>query len=481
MLGFRAMSAGPAETKLRPNYLSGIESLAQVLGFMTPTGVLGVTIPLMILSSGNASSLLFLLTLVIFLFLALTIGMFAQRCVSAGSLGTFVHRGLGPRWGVAASWAYLVGLTYSANIAAVGAADYLDLAVMRLTGLPPGRARIFFFTALVFGAAWWTAHRDIKLSTELMLYIEAVSLSVMVFLLGFIVMRTGAWVDRAQFSVAGLQPATFQPGFVFAFTCLAGFESVLTLGEESKSPLKTVPRVMLAGVLLLGVFFFLVAYGLVAVWHRGGLTLDDFNDPFVVMAERMHAPWLGLVSSFGVAMSFFACALASITAAARVLFALARDGDFWPGAARVHPRNATPAGAIALVALFGLAATLGFLAGGIGVGPTIDYLSCIGTAGFVAVYLLVAVAAPVYLRRQGALTWPGAAAAGLAAVSMLVVLVFTVYPEQPAPNRYYPLVFVGLVAAGCAMSLLRPWRPDRPGPEARAAWSRGESNARPRV
>jgi amino acid transporter len=425
---------------------------------MTPTGVLGVTVPLMILSSGNASSLLFLLTLVIFFFLAMAIGMFAQRCVSAGSLGTFVHLGLGPRWGVAASWAYLVGLAYSANIAAVGAADYLDIAVTRLTGLPSGTALVFLFTTLVFLGAWWTAYRDIKLSTELMLYIEAISLSIMVFLLGFIVIRTGAWVDRAQFSVTGLEPATFQPGFVFAFTCLAGFESVLTLGEEAKSPLKTVPRVMLSGVLLLGVFFFLVAYGLVAVWHRGGLTLDDFNDPFVVIAERIHAPWLGLVSSFGVATSFFACALASITAAARVLFALARDGRFWPGAARVHPRNATPARAIALVALFGLASTLGFLAGGIGVGPTIDYLSCIGTTGFVAAYLLVSIAAPVYLRRQGALSWPGAVAAGLAAISMVVVLVFTVYPEQPAPNRYYILVFFGIVATGSAMSLLKPWR-----------------------
>jgi amino acid transporter len=176
------------------------------------------------------------------------------------------------------------------------------------------------------------------------------------------------------------------------------------------------------------------------------------------MAEKIHLPILGLVSSFGVALSFFACALASITAGARVLFSMARDGNFWPAGAAVHPRNATPFHTIALYSLFGLASTLGFLACGIAVGPTLDYLSCIGTSGFVVAYLLVSVAAPVYLHRQGSLDRRGILEAALSVSSMIVVLVFTVYPVQPVPNRYYILVFLGFLATGFAISQLKPWR-----------------------
>jgi len=389
-----ASPAPGAEPKLRQDYLSPLESMAQVLGFMTPTGVLGVTVPLMILSSGNAAGLLFLLTLVIFAFLAMSINTFATRCVSAGSLATFAQMGLGPRWGLVTGWAYMVGLAYSASIAAVGSADYLDIATSRLTGTPSSLPRILLFTALVVVAAWWTAARDVKLSTEVMLYIEIVSLSVMVFLLGFIVIKSGAWWDRSQFTLAGVHPLDLQPGFVFAFTCLAGFESGLTLSEESKNALRSLPRVMLSCVMALGLFFFLVSYGLIAVWHRGDMTLQDFNDPFVVMAEKIHLPLLGLVSSFGVALSFFACALASINAGSRVLFSMARAGDFWPAFARVHARHATPSRAIAAYAIFTAASTLGFLACNIGVDSTIDYLSCIGSFGFLVAYFLVAVAAP---------------------------------------------------------------------------------------
>ena len=441
---------------LRKDYLSPVESMAQTLGFMTPTGVLGVTIPLMIVSSGNASGLLFLLTLVIFFFLSVTINTFARRSVSAGSLATFVTMGLGKRWGGVAGWAYMVGLAYSASIAAVASADYLDIATARLTGMPSSLPRMIFFTTLVLLAAWWTAYRDVKLSTEMMLYIEALSLALMVFLLVFVVIKSKAWIDVSQLSMAGVHPLDLQPGFVFALTCLAGFESVLTLGEESKNALRSIPRVMLSCVLALGLFFFVVSYGLLAVWHNGFLTLKDFDDPFVVIAEKIHLPLLGLVSSFGVALSFFACTLASINAGSRVLFSLARNGDFWPAFSKVHPRNATPSRTIAAYSLFAGVSSLGFLLGGIDVGSTIDYLSCLLCFGFLTTYLLVSVAAPIYLHRAGVLEWRGAVGAALSLISISIVLIFNLYPLQPSPNRYYVLIFLGFLAVGTSISQLRP-------------------------
>ena len=55
-----------ARPTLRHNYLSFIEDTALTLGVMAPTGTCGIVLPLLIAKGGNATWLIFLLTLVAF-------------------------------------------------------------------------------------------------------------------------------------------------------------------------------------------------------------------------------------------------------------------------------------------------------------------------------------------------------------------------------------------------------------------------------
>jgi len=72
----------------------------------------------------------------------------------------------------------------------------------------------------------------------------------------------------------------------------------------------------------------------------------------------------------------------------------------------------------------------------------------IATFGFLVAYILVAVAAPVYLRRLGALRPHHIAAAAITVALLALPLIGSLYPVPEWPNSILPYVFVALVAAG---------------------------------
>ncbi|MBK7598738.1 MAG: APC family permease [Acidobacteria bacterium] len=140
--------------------------------------------------------------------------------------------------------------------------------------------------------------------------------------------------------------------------CLTGFEAAADLAEEMHDPRRTVPRQcsLLAGFRAFG---FLLLVGIV-------LSIDDVratqgqDSPLIsVLQQRFGPHWL-LAALVVVAVSIFACAIASMAAASRLLFSLSRDGML-PGArwlSRIDPHRSTPRNAVILVWLLSTAIVL---------------------------------------------------------------------------------------------------------------------------
>ena len=88
---------------LRRNYLNTLENAAQGLGALSPTGTLGVIIPLLIAKAGNGTWLVLLVTFFAFILMLLCVRAFAAREATAGSLGAYAHAGLGRAGGAVGS------------------------------------------------------------------------------------------------------------------------------------------------------------------------------------------------------------------------------------------------------------------------------------------------------------------------------------------------------------------------------------------
>lgn len=132
--------------------------------------------------------------------------------------------------------------------------------------------------------------------------------------------------------------------------CLTGFEAAADLAEETHDPRRTVPRAMLTSLLSSGLLGFVMLVG--AVLAIGDVRAAQGQDsPLIAVLEnKFGARWLG-VALMIVAVSIFACAIASMAAASRLLFSLSRD-RMLPGAEwlrSIDQQHRTPRNAVLLV------------------------------------------------------------------------------------------------------------------------------------
>ena len=190
-------------TTLRHNYLSFVEDTALTLGVMAPTGTCGIVLPLLIAKGGNATWLIFLLTLVAFSLIMYSVHRFSAQCASAGSLADFAAAGLGRTACVVTGWVYVAAMAFGAAGTAPSSAYYADLFYRQVTGAPASFLRAAGITAIVVIVSWVIAHRDIKLSTEVMLTIELSSLAVIIVIIALAMRHNSAWLDRAQLHLEG--------------------------------------------------------------------------------------------------------------------------------------------------------------------------------------------------------------------------------------------------------------------------------------
>jgi len=162
-------------------------------------------------------------------------------------------------------------------------------------------------------------------------------------------------------------------------------------------------------------------------------------------------PWFALVLTIGILLGQFACTLASINAAARVLYSMARDGYFHASAGKAHSMHATPHVAVLASAVLAFAPAAVLAATRVAVMEIFGYAGTLATFGFLFSYAMVSIAAPLYLRQQHALR-PKHVAITIAALLLLTIpIVGSVYPVPDAPYKYFPYIYVGLMAVGAAV------------------------------
>ncbi len=281
-----------------------------------------------------------------------------------------------------------------------------------------------------------------------MVYIELVSVAAIAVVFVMVLWRHGLHVDSAQFSLRGVRWSGVRLGVVLAMFSFVGFESATTLGEEARNPLRTIPRAVIQSAVLAGIFFIMASYTEVLGFPASAGTLDQSTSPMSALAAAVGAPKIGPLIDIGAAISMFACTLACVTAAARVLLMMSHNGLAHRWMARTHDRNATPHTAVmvtgAATFLFAAGLTLAHQSG-----ETIyDWMGSFATYGFIVVYALVAVALPLHLRAERKLSAAVVALSAACVLAMALVLEGTLYPVPEAPKSYLPYLFLAYLAAG---------------------------------
>lgn len=439
---------------LQANRLSLWETLGQSLASIAPTATPAMVAPLVLAASGRGAWLAYALATLGIVAIAAGINTFARQSASPGSLYTFVHQSLGKWPSLITGWALLIAYVGTAAAVTGGFTSY---AYALFAGATPVPALIAVaLTAGVVLVAAALAYRDLQISVRLMLLIEAVSVLLILLLFLWPGPHSALHVDAAQFHVDGLTGNQVRAGLVLAIFSFVGFESAASLGGEAVRPLRTIPRTISLTSILSGLFFVFVAYAESIGFGDQADVLAQSSAPLQLLAHRrgldLFAPWLEI----GSAISFFACTLACVTAAARTLFALARDGYLHTFYARAHQSNHTPHVAVVLVGLLVAVPTLALIVAGIGPFDIYGWVGTLATYGFITAYIVVTLAAVRKVLAQGQRRIPTLTFAAVA----LLVLVFaggsSWGSDASGVYHWLPYLYLALLLLGVLISFFTP-------------------------
>jgi basic amino acid/polyamine antiporter, APA family len=272
----------------------------------------------------------------------------AARYPASGGTYVYGRERLGQFWGYLAGWSFVVGKTASCAAMALTFAAYAAPGFTR----PVAVAAVLGLTALnLFGV-----QRSVQATRIIVVVVLAVLAAVVV----------SALSGPSSMTAAGeLHPFGVLQGAGLLFFAFAGYARIATLGEEVRSPARTIPRAVTISLTVVLVVYALVAFALLAA--LGPARLAASASP---LADAS-AGWLAPVVRVGAAVASLGALLALILGVSRTGLAMARDGFLPRTLAAVDagiPRRAELAVGLlvaALVATVDLRGAIGFSSFGV--------------------------------------------------------------------------------------------------------------------
>jgi len=457
-----ALSATSPVEGLRRRRLGFLEVLAQSVAVLAPTAAL-VTVPALVVSAGGSLAVPALAAAALLVVLvAWCVRHAARRMAAVGGVYSYCARGLGPVPGVVCGWALVVAYGALAVSSCTGAALY----AVALLGRGHHPAAVALGVVVVAAGVGLVTARGVQLSARLVLALEAVSLTLVLVLLGALALRGGTPAGAGP-TGAVLVDAVPSPGgaalaLLLAVTAFVGFESSSVLGVESRRPLLYVPRAVLWTPVVGGVVLLVGAAAQVVLLRDAPLDVLLSGAPLdgIVRAEA-GGPLPALLDA-AAAAAFVACTGGSVTALVRVVFSMGREGVLPRSLGVVRERTGTPVRALLVtlpvIALVPAAALLA------GAAPRAVLSGAVTVAAFgsLLAYALVSASAPVLLHRIGELTPPALVGGAVASAACAALLVVAAVAGPWAGGQSLALVFAALMVPGLLrVAWLRRHHPER--------------------
>jgi amino acid transporter len=314
------------------------------------------------------------------------------------------------------------------------------------------------FVALVL--ALFLAVVPAKRAAEVLLSAEGitVALIVVVALVVLVRMLGGNAPDDAEFTMkvfsvpSGTPTSDLFLGIIFGLLSFAGFEAASTLGEETNDPQRDIPRAILGTAIFGGIYFTVVTAIEMMAFGTDDQGVQNFiNSPALMgdLGTSYIGAWVGHLITLGACVSAFACCLACVVGASRLLFAITRD--LAPGHALGRTgTNATPA--LAAVVVCGTVFLIGLVdAVAFGAEPFDTFLwsGTIGTLILLVAYLLATLGCIKLIwidkKMPQVPTWEI-----VIPVAAVVVIGYTLYRNvipypTSGPPQWFPVVAFGWI------------------------------------
>lgn len=407
---------------------------------------------------GAAIPLCYVIGFVVALLVANQYSEFSRELPSSGSAFTFVTEGLGPRWGFLTAWIGLAALALGAPYSFVLMSANLQTLIFRWAGVDiPWPAYFALAIGLVFALCYWGIRESLRIDMTFLVF----EIGVCVALAAIILFHVG--------SSAGLSVSPFTPGvvpsggdltvgIVLSVLSFIGFETAAALGEETRNPHRNIPRAVFGSMIVVGVFYVLMAYAATVGYGPDMMVTGYAKDaaPFDTIARVFGGPaFAALIDIVGLA-GFFSAALAIINGGARILYAASREGALPRWLSWTHPTRGTPVAGVVMLCGIGLVA-------GLGLGLLMTPITAFGFFGtmdailVLLIYALVNVACLLFFARKRRAHFNALRHGVIPVLGLLItvgIVIAAVASPGPAPLSYIPVIVASWLALGLILLLV---------------------------
>lgn len=390
----------------------------------------------------------------------------------AGSVYALAGSTLGPRAGFFGGFALLGTYLFFAGCIAAACAVFFEAMLAQFgLELPPGMWILVPIVVAVFVVL--LNIRESTVTARTLLGIGFIGIAAMVILSVVIIVRVGTGTAPVS---TGLDLSVLLPGdvsmtavmtaSVFGFLSWAGFESGTSLGEETRNPKRVLPKALTLAVVLAGAIYVLVMFAQTVGYGTDAAGVEAFagaSSTLTDLGSTYIGPWFSVLISIIAFFVAFASLLSSTAAAARLLFALARDG-FGPARfAEVSPKTGVPT--VAVIAVTVLTVLLAGLLAGFGAGSVDVYYwyATIATLCMVVAYGMTSIGVIRYALSAGSGIPKWEMVFPLLGLVYLLYVYFVQVVGQEAPYSYFPWISAAWCLIGLVIVLTKPALADRIG------------------
>ncbi len=279
---------------------------------------------------------------------------------SSGGEYVYMTRAYGPTWGFVSGWvSFFAGFSAPIAAAALAFSDYLGhfFPVLKQENAPYTLGSGAF--AVKLGGAQIAASLLVAVFTILNCFgvrraarVQNVLTSLKVtVIIGFIVagFLFGAG-DVEHFSMPAVRSsatpllAQFAISLFWIYVSYSGWNAATYVAEELKKPERTLPLALACGTALVATLY--VGLNLMFIYAAPLEEMKGVIAVGAVAASKLFGPGVAGLFSALMALALVSTVSAMVTIGPRVYYAMAKNGAFFPIAAKVDPRWHTPVAAI---------------------------------------------------------------------------------------------------------------------------------------
>lgn len=341
--------------------------------------------------------LAYLVVMIAVLFTAFSYSRMVRIFPIAGSAYTYVKEAINAHLGFLVGWAATLDYLLLPMINAILSAIYMGAV---FPDVP-----FWVWVLLTVGICTALNLVGVKLAASMNVILVSIQLVVAVLFVVFTIININNGANGAAYTIQpffapGMHTVAIAGGAALLALSFLGFDAVSTLAEEAERPTKDIPRAIFLIVLVAGAFFMTVTYVMQTLFPDVS-QLGDIVGASPVMAKYVGGALFQAIFVGGYMMAVLGCGITQQMSAARLLYAMGRDGALPKRLFSTVNRAGVPIVNVLLVGLVALTAMF------VDLDQASSMINFGAFVAFIFVNLSVIFTFFRFLKRRGPLLWIG--------------------------------------------------------------------------